>query len=257
VHPNVGIEVAYRRRLDALIEDMHRSLTYWLRAAYRANPPEVAELAADVSPATAIRAMLSRLTRRWRQRFATAADELARWFATAAAERSDAALQSILRRGGFSVRFKLTRAANDILQATIAQNVALIKSIGQQHLSQVEGIVMRSVVSGRDVGTLTKELEDQFGVTRRRAAFISLDQNNKATAAITRCRQIELGLDRAQWVHSRAGKEPRPTHVKASRDKIIYNVAEGWLDPALNKRIWPGTEPRCRCVSRAVIAGFS
>jgi uncharacterized protein with gpF-like domain len=72
---------------------------------------------------------------------------------------------------------------------------------------------MRSVQSGRDLVQLTKDMQEQFGVTHRRAAFIARDQNNNATAAMTRARQDELRLNEAIWVHSGAGKHPRPTHV--------------------------------------------
>ncbi len=254
VHPNVGIEAAYRRKLDRLIDEMHRSLSYWLLAAYRANPPEMAQ---DDSPAISIRRVLSRLSYRWRRRFDTAADELARYFAIQAAQRSTASLASILRKGGFSVRFKTTRAMNDVMMATINQQVALIKSIPAQHLAQVEGSVMRSVQTGRDLGTLAKELENHYGVTRRRAAFIARSQNNIATASMTRVRQIEAGFTQAQWLHSGGGKEPRPSHVRAGRDRVRYDVAKGWWDDDEQVWTWPGVLPNCRCVSRVIVEGLS
>jgi len=264
--PNFALELAYRRKLDALIEAMHRSLVYWLRAAYRANPPEMAQdappdaggfTAAEQSPAMAMRERMRRLSRQWQRRFDEAAPELARYFATAAAERSDATLRSILRRAGFSVRLRLTPTLNDVVQATVGQNVALIRSIAAQHLGQVEGIVLRSVQQGRDLGGMVSELEHQFGVTRRRAALIARTQNNMATAAIQRVRQTELGIEECIWVHSGGGREPRPTHLKAGRERQRYNPREGWYDPAEGRRIWPGELINCRCVARPVIPGLS
>src|SRR6185312_17157869 len=135
VVPNAGIEAAYRKKLDALIAEMHRSLMYWLKAGYRANEPEIAQDAPPgpdaggyepqprrQSPATAMRDRMRRLTRQWQTRFDKAAPELAKYFATAAADRSDATLRSILKKAGFAVQFQMTRAANDVLQATIAEN---------------------------------------------------------------------------------------------------------------------------------------
>jgi len=43
VRPNEGLEAAYRRKLDALIDEMHGSLVWWIRAAYRAKLPELAQ----------------------------------------------------------------------------------------------------------------------------------------------------------------------------------------------------------------------
>ena len=210
-------------------------------------------MAQDDSPAASIRRTLRRLSYRWRTRFNAAADELAKHFATQAAQRSTASLASILRRGGFSVKFKMTRAVNDVIQAQVGENAALIKSIAQQHLAAVEGHVMRSVQSGRDLAPLNKALVEQFGVTKRRAALIARDQNNKATAVIQRVRQQELGITEAVWLHSGGGREPRPTHVKAGKERTVYNISEGWLDPAIQKFIWPGTEINCRCTSRPVL----
>jgi SPP1 gp7 family putative phage head morphogenesis protein len=143
----------------------------------------------------------------------------------------------------------------DIMQATIGQQVSLIKSIPSQYFTSIEGLMMRSVQTGQDLEQMTKDLQEQFGVTRRRAAFIARDQNNKATASMTRARQDELGSTQAIWVHSGAGKHPRPTHVDMNGTK--YDVKKGMWDPAVKRWIFPGEEINCHCFSRSVISGFS
>ena len=40
--PNAGLEIAYQKKIDAMIEEMQRSVTWWLAAAYKANKPEMA-----------------------------------------------------------------------------------------------------------------------------------------------------------------------------------------------------------------------
>jgi uncharacterized protein with gpF-like domain len=74
---------------------------------------------------------------------------------------------------------------------------------------------------------------------------------------MNRARQEELGITEAVWLHSHAGKKPRPTHL-ANHGKR-YNVAEGWFDPdpKVRKHIWPGELINCRCVSKSVVKGFS
>lgn len=258
IRPSSAIEARYRQRLDRLIDEMHRSLVHWVCLAYKRNPPALAKLVAqDASPAATMRAILRALSRRWQRRFNHAADDLADYFATASSKRSDVALQSILRESGVSVRFRTTRAINDVLQATVNENVSLIRSIAQQHLAQVEQMVMRSVQSGRDLQQLQNDLQRTFGVTKRRAALIARDQNNKATSVIQRTRQAELGITEAVWVHSGAGREPRPSHIKAGKDRVRYDIREGWFDPHEGRNIFPGELINCRCVSRPVIPGFS
>lgn len=255
IRPNVGLEMLYRRRLLALVDEMNNSFVYWITAAYRANEPAV--LAQDEAPAEALRKAIASLARRWRHRFDQASLDLADYFATAVSKRSDARLKQILKKGGFSVKFTMTPAQRDIIQATVNANVSLICSIPERYLTDVEGMVMRSVQTGRDLGTLAKELRQAYGITRRRAALIAGDQNNKATSAMLHARQAEIGIEKAVWMHSSAGKQPRPTHLKAGRDKVVYDVREGWFDPHEGKYILPGELINCRCTSRPVIPGFT
>lgn len=253
VQPSIGLEVIFREKLQRLVEKMHKSVMFWIVAAYRAEEPVIAQ---DELPARRLRRSISRVAKRWQDSFDEAAPELADYFSREINDRSDAALKRILKKGGFSVKFKMTRAQRDIMQASINQQIQLIKSIPNNYLAEVEGKVMRAVQTGRDLGELSKDLERSYGVTKRRAALIARDQNNKATAAMTRARQVELGITEAIWVHSGGGKRPRPTHVKAGKDKVRYDTKKGWYDPHEKKFIFPGELINCRCVSRAVIPGF-
>ena len=74
-------------------------------------------------------------------------------------------------------------------------------------------------------------------ITWSLAVIIARDQNNKATASMTRARQNELGITEAIWVHSGAGKHPRPTHVAMNGAK--YDVKKGMWDPAVKR--WEAT----------------
>ena len=73
---------------------------------------------------------------------------------------------------------------------------------------------------------------------------------------MNRARQVELGIKEAVWIHSNAGETPRPTHLKAGRDRVRYDVSKGWWDPAVQEYILPGQLINCRCSSRSVIKGF-
>jgi len=255
IHPNAGITADYQRRIDALIKEMAASVDYLLKATYRRNEDRI--VAEDESPADALRRSMKELSKRWLDRFDQMSGKLAEYFTQSVEKRSTAAMKKILKDGGWTVRFVMTPAMKDIADATVHANVALIKSIPQKYLADVEGSVMRSVQAGRDLGSLTEDLQKHYGVTRRRAAFIARDQNNKATAAFKRARELELGLDEAEWHHSHGSKEPRPTHVEAGRRKARYKISQGWYDPAVGRYIQPAEEPGCKCVGRPVIKGFS
>lgn len=250
VHPNAAIEARYKRDLVRLVREMHVSCDYWLKAAYRNNPPRIAE---DAVPADVLRIAMNRLVTRWLARFDETAQRLAEYFAKSVHDRSDTQLRKILKDGGWTVKFNMTPAMRDIFEATVNQNVALIKSIPAQYLGDVEAMVQRSVQSGRDLQQLTEDLTKRFNVTRKRAELIARDQNNKATSAFNRVRMQELHIEKAIWMHSHAGKEPRPTHVKMNGKE--YDVAKGMWDPAEGEYIQPGQLINCRCTSRAVLPG--
>jgi uncharacterized protein with gpF-like domain len=248
VHPRADIEAEYHRRLNALIEEMHASLLYWLKAAYRAQG-----LAQD-GPAESINRVMLRLAKRWMRRFDDAAPDIARYFATEARDRTDDAMRKALKKAGFTVRFQITPAVRNVFEASLAENVGLIRSIAQEHLADVQGAVMRSVVRGGDLATLADDLAKRYDITRNRAAFIARDQNAKATAVITAARQVEIGVKECRWVHSSGGRHPRASHVKAGRDRLTYNPAKGAkID---GEWIFPGQLPNCRCIGRSIIPGF-
>lgn len=273
VRPNAGTEARYRRQLLALVHEMNKSVLFWISATYKANEPVIAR---DELPYAVLQRVLNKLARRWQKNFDEAAEKMARYYAQAANKRSAKVLEGILRDAGISVKFKMTDAARDVMNASIAEQVGLIKSIPKKYFTDVEGLVMRSVQGGRDLAYLTEQLGDKVDLRRigrgrkpgesdkslaartaKRAAFIARDQNNKATASMTRVRQAELGINEAIWVHSGGGKEPRPTHLAAGKRKQRYDVSEGWYDPDVGRYIFPGELPNCRCVSRAVVPGFS
>lgn len=206
-------------------------------------------MAQDGLSANALSRALNRLTKRWVKRFSDAAEGWAAKFANGIVKRSDVGMKSAFKDAGWTVEFDMGGAARDIIAATVKENVGLIKSIPEQYLGRVQSMVMQSVQTGRDVGGLAKQIEAQFGVTKRRAQFIARDQNEKATAAIQRARQLDLGIKQAVWLHSGGGKHPRPSHVAFSGK--VFNVADGVILDG--ERVWPGTAPNCRCCSKPIL----
>lgn len=254
VRPAAPIRAKYEERLLGLINEMNASILHWVKAEWRRNTPETTLLGEDETPAKSIQIAISRLGRRWLKRFDQLSDSLAEYFAKATRDRCDRALMADLRKAGFTVKFKMSPAMRDAFDAVRAENVNLIKSIAQQHLSHVETLVMQSVSQGRDLGALVKGLEKTAGVTRRRASLIARDQNNKATAVMTKTRHLELGITQAKWLHSAGGRSPRPEHVHFSGK--VYDIKEGHDFGDGNGAVWPGTAINCRCVSVPIIPGF-
>lgn len=246
IQPNLGVEAAYRKSLKKLLREMRADVQGLLERHY---PKGIAQ----DSLTDGLQAALSALLRYWLARLDKLAPQIAEIFANQSASHTEKAFQTALREAGFTVRFRATAQQQTALQAVLGGNVSLIRSIGQQYLNRVEESVWRSVNAGYDMAQLTRELRKDYGISERRATFIARDQTNKAKAAIEKARRQELGITEAIWMHSHAGKEPRPSHVAANGKR--FDVSKGmYLD---GKWVQPGTEPNCRCTSRSVIKGFN
>ena len=257
VHANRGVEAAYRRALERLIEAMARSVIWHVTRAYAADQP-VHGLAQDApNSSIRLRRVLSKWGRKWVARFNALSTEMAARFADKATRTTETAFMASLKDAGFTVSFSTTPAQQSAYAAVIAENVGLIRSIPQQFLKDVETSVWQSVMAGHDVNTLAKDLHAKYDITWRRAALIARDQNNKAKAVMENVRRRELGIKEAIWIHSGGGRTPRPSHVKAGRDRQRFDVAKGWYDPDEEKWILPGQLISCRCVSRPVIPGYN
>lgn len=234
---------------------MRNSVLFWLSAAYRrADVPAVAGdgLAADDIPSRELQEALDRLSQQWQNRFASLARWLGKEFASSVTAYADKTLDARLRSKGLSIPFTQSPGMRDALQAVINEQVELIRSLPEQAMTQVSGLVMRSVARGRDLGTLTEQLQKHFGVSRRRAALIARDQNNKATSVMSAARQQHLGVTEGVWRHSHAGKTPRPSHVAADGER--FKLSTGlFLD---DEWVLPGEAINCRCTWDPVIPGL-
>jgi len=274
IRANAGIEAEYKKRLQALIGNMFASLNHWLSAEYRRQQEKILAYDAatpwwrltldrvpafDASPARGMRDALRRRMRQWHEEFDEAAVRYATWFANRAnATATLATGASIAHVVGFAVQFKPTRAMNNAMQSIIAENVGLIKNISDQTKFQIEGMVMRSVRSGRDLAGLKADLEKIFDDNKARAARIARDQNNKATEALSSVRMKSVGITKAVWIHSGVARQPRPTHV-AMHGKPFDLSGEnaGLYDSAVKRFVLPGEEPLCDCTKAPLVPAFS
>lgn len=250
VFANAGVESAYRKKLRRLVTEMQASAIYWLTAAYNKQESEVAEaMAQDATPALIAQRYINKLIKKWQKIFDEKSRPIAEDFTKRIFDASDYSAQKFLADAGFTVQFKMNPAYKDSFAATMAENVDLIKSIPAKYFQEIQGAVMRNYIAGRDFQTMVKAIKKIGGVTDKRAKLIARDQSNKATAALTRLRYVDAGIQKAIWMHSHAGKEPRISHVKA--DGKEFDIVKGCLIDG--EYILPGEKINCRCSMRPVI----
>lgn len=248
VHANRGTRARYRRAMMRLIDEMASSVEYWLTARRRSDPPVLAQ---DALPTDEMQQAFRKVSARWQEKFDGMAEEIAKEFLKQSFRGTDSAMRAALKKAGWAIDFKMTRGMRDAFKASLAENVSLIRSIPTHYLQQVEGIVMRSYARGRDLHTMVKEIRKLYPKAKNRAVLIARDQSNKANAVVQQARQKELGITTAIWIHSHAGKTPRPSHLAMNGKR--FEVEKGVWDPDEGKWVLPGELINCRCVSKAVL----
>jgi SPP1 gp7 family putative phage head morphogenesis protein len=136
----------------------------------------------------------------------------------------------------------------DQLKLFGSQNAQLIRSLPAQELDQVAQIIERGLQEGSRFHSMTRDIQERFGITRRRAKLIARDQTSKLNASLTKLRQQELGVEEYIW--QTAGDERvRPTHRAHDGKKFR------WDDPPKDTGN-PGTDINCRCVAVPVLEGL-
>jgi len=146
------------------------------------------------------------------------------------------------------VRLDMMLGAGDVgptLQAVLADNVSLIRSLNDQMRNGISGAVFRGLTNRTPARDVAREIRKQAGIGQRRAELIAADQLQKLTGRLDQQRQEQLGLTSFEWAHS--GKlHPREYHKDRNGKVFKWDSVVGKTDP-------PGYAIRCGCRARAVV----
>jgi SPP1 gp7 family putative phage head morphogenesis protein len=131
------------------------------------------------------------------------------------------------------------------LEAVLAENVALIRSLNEQMRNGISGAVFRGLTNRSTARDVAREIREATKIARRRAELIAADQLQKLTGRLDQERQQQLGINEFEWAHS-GKKHPRKHHVARNGLRFKWNSLVGRTDP-------PGRAIRCGCRARAVV----
>ncbi|UQS93234.1 capsid assembly protein [Acinetobacter phage Scipio] len=229
IAPNASLTKWYREQMQGMMDEMRSDLIQDVVKPMRS------EIAMD-GILDWMGHVIDGLVSRWQDRLDKLSTQVAQELVGKAKTNYDKRLLGILRKRGFTVNFRHTQYMEDQAQIALGENVALIKSIGNEYLDKVRSAVWRSVKNGYDVESLIKQLKEIDGVTDRRAKNIAKDQTAKLNQAFEDARAKELGITKAKWLHSSAVRTPRHEHVEAHGE--IYDIdkgikfSNGWFKPA-------------------------
>ena len=144
-----------------------------------------------------------------------------------------------------------TAIAAPILDGFVASNADLVKSLTGTALDRMKTIVSEGVRRGTRVGEISQALQEELGVSTRRASLIARDQTLKLFGEIAETQQRAAGIDEYTWSTS-DDERVRDAHEE------LDGTLQKWsdppvVDPRTGRRGHPGSDYQCRCVAIPVM----
>jgi len=260
---NVSQQIRYENELRALIRQMTTEVKREIIALFKSETAEgfydQQENAAAMDAASITKkakTLMDKLASKFQGLFNLAAPPMAKKMVEGATKTSASNLRGSLKKlsGGLMLKTSVIPKGMETVAASIIdENVGLIKTISQQYLADVSGVVMRSITTGNGLADLVPAINKHSGQTYRRAKLIALDQTRKAYNFINKQKLQSLGVKQFEWRHSGGGQKPRRSHIAMSGEVFNFDdlpvinaeqVAGGYESP---ERGIPGQAINCRC----------
>lgn len=181
------------------------------------------------------------------------ADDIAADFVKTALKKSERDIRKSVAIDVFTHNEKM----REYLKASAVQNAELITSIPKQYLTDVSTAVVANMRSGMRPSAIVLDLQERFGVTKRRAEFIARDQTGKIQGDLAEKQQRDAGFEYFQWIDSHDARV-RHRHFEIANKLTAYGKGiYRWDDLPLSEDgepIKPGQDFNCRCSSKPVSA---
>ena len=147
-----------------------------------------------------------------------------------------------------------TPQMKEIFQASVNENVALIKSIPEQYFSRLRGDVMRTITSeNSSLSQLSASIRKYGDMSYRRASNIALDQTRKAYQSFNLQMLGQSGIRKGIWIHTGGTVHPRPRHKDF--DGKEFDLSKGApIGDNGGDYVLPGQCVNCRCTFIPIIS---
>lgn len=143
------------------------------------------------------------------------------------------------------------------VDAWAEENTALITNLAQSYLSKVTTAVNSGFRDGLSWRDISKNIQDETGVAKRRADLIARDQVATMNMQVTKQRAADLDIKQFVWrsmEDQRVRGNPSGRYPKANPSHYARNgKAYNWSDGAGARDTFPGQAINCRCYAANVI----
>lgn len=144
-----------------------------------------------------------------------------------------------------------------IMNAVVSENLALIKSIPQEVLKEMQVVLSQGIISGNQK-ELVKNLKRIKGVQKDRAVFIARDQIHKAVEGFKQLQNTVLGIEYYEWLTAEDERVSSGIggHSQNNHRIFKYGSNEAIISWSSKRGFYygkPGDRPNCRCIAVGVI----
>lgn len=254
MHNNAALADRYYQSLKKLIAKMTYITNREVTKLFKTDAANK-HFGQDASIASQSRILMNSLTAQFDKMFSDMAKPLSEKMVNEANKSNQTMLYNSIKElsGGLSIKTKVTTPEmREIMTASIAENVSLIKSIPSQYMQKVAGAVMRSITTGGGLADLQPQIKEYGGMTERRAENLALDQTRKVYNNIGAKREQAVGIKKFEWIHSGGGLHPRLDHIELDGQIFSYDDPP-IIDEKTGERGFPSQLPNCKCTRRPVI----
>lgn len=258
---NIAAQNRYRKDLDRITTQMINETRREVMRLFKSEASK-SFYAQDLSVASLARILMNRLERKYSQLF----NEKAKLYATRMVKNEDKISKSNLHTsleklsGGLSIKTDLLSAdIKEVITATVAENVGLIKTIPKTYLDQIRGSVMRSITQPAThglagiIGDIDKVLDQRSKQIRNKAKNVALDQTRKAYNNLNKGRMEAIGLKKFQWIHTGGAQKPRTYHKNVLNGQTYSFDDLPIIDEKTGERGIPGQLINCGCTMLPVL----
>jgi SPP1 gp7 family putative phage head morphogenesis protein len=157
-----------------------------------------------------------------------------------------------LEKKGIAVPPDLTPDVRKAIADEYTNNLDLfIKKFTTERIPVLRARVQENAFAGGRTDKLVKVLQSEFGVSKRKAAFLAEQETSILVAKYRESRYKRIGSRRYVWVTGHDGRV-RPDH--AALNKQIFD----WDNPPITNRATgernnPGEDYGCRCRARPIL----
>lgn len=141
------------------------------------------------------------------------------------------------------------------LRMWVDSNVEKIKTIPTESLGSMRQIILDGYKQGRTIRDISKDIQEEYNVSKHRAQMFARDQVATLNAQITKMQQQDAGCKRYRWSTSH---DARVRDCHRALDGKIFNwndPPEMWYETKKSGRVYtgrrcnPGEDYACRCVA--------